>query len=139
MSAPVRIIDGLTGGSAKVTEFGQLVTSPIDYSVSSQIVASVDDLPYNLVAPEHGRAIIITSILLTANKNVGVNDATVTMYSSSTADATTGNDILQIELARNGQLILTGLNLRIDKGLFLNVKTNDETVYATVFYYRVPI
>ena len=61
------------------------------------------------------------------------------MYSSSTAGATTGNDNLQIELARNGQLTLTGLNLRIDKGLFLNVKTNDETVYATVFYYRVPI
>ena len=134
MTAPVRLVDPLTGVSARVTEFGQLVTSPIDYSVSSQIVAAVDDLPYNLVAPEQGRSIIITSILLTANKNVGVNDATVTLYSSSTADATTGNDILQI-----GQLTLTGLNLRIDKGLFLNVKTNDETVYATVFYYRVPI
>ena len=139
MTAPVRIIDPHTGVGARVTEFGQLVTSPIDYSTSSQIVADVADLPYNLVGPEHGRSIIITSILLTANKNVGVNDATVTMYSATTETATTGTDILQIELARNGQLVLTGLNLRIDSGLFLNVKTNDATVYATVFYYRVPV
>lgn len=139
MTAPVKIIDPHTGIGAKVTEFGQLVTSPIDYSISSQIVALVADLPYTLVNPEHGRSIIITSILLTANKDVGVNDATVTLYSSSTSTATTGSDILQIELARNGQLPLTGLNLRIDSGLFLNVKTDDTTVYATVFYYRVPV
>ena len=139
MSAPIRIIDPHTGVGARVTEFGQLVTSPIDYSVSSQIVAAVADLPYNLVGPEHGRSIIVTSIILTANKNVGVNDATVTLYSSSTATATTGADILQLELERNGKLVLTGLNLRVESGLFLNVQTNDATVYATVLYYRVPV
>ena len=139
MSAPVRIIDGLTGVSAKVTEFGQLVTSPIDYSVSSQVVAAVDDLPYNLVGPEHGRSIIVTAIILTANKDVGVNDATVTLYSASTAEATAGEDILQLELERNGKLVLTGLNLKVESGLFLNVQTNDSTVYATVLYYRVPV
>ena len=139
MTAPIRIVDPHTGVGAKVTEFGQLVTSPIDYSVSSQIVANVDDLPYNLVGPEHGRSIIVTSIILTANKDVGVNDATVTVYSSSTETSTTGADVFQIELARNGQLVLSGLNLKVESGLFLNVKTNDTTVYATVLYYRVPV
>ena len=139
MTAPIRIVDPHTGVGAKVTEFGQLVTSPIDYSVSSQIVATVDDLPYNLVGPEHGRSIIVTSIILTANKDVGVNDATVTVYSSSTETSTTGEDVFQIELARNGQLVLSGLNLKVESGLFLNVKTNDTTVYATVLYYRVPV
>ena len=139
MTAPIRIVDPHTGVGAKVTEFGQLVTSPIDYSVSSQIVATVDDLPYNLVGPEHGRSIIVTSIILTANKDVGVNDATVTVYSSSTETSTTGADVFQIELARNGQLVLSGLNLKVESGLFLNVKTNDTTVYATVLYYRVPV
>ena len=139
MTAPIRIVDPHTGVGAKVTEFGQLVTSPIDYSVSSQIVANVDDLPYNLVGPEHGRSIIVTSIILTANKDVGVNDATVTVYSSSTETSTTGEDVFQIELARNGQLVLSGLNLKVESGLFLNVKTNDTTVYATVLYYRVPV
>ena len=139
MTAPSRIVDPHTGVGAKVTEFGQLVTSPIDYSVSSQIVATVDDLPYNLVGPEHGRSIIVTSIILTANKDVGVNDATVTVYSSSTETSTTGADVFQIELARNGQLVLSGLNLKVESGLFLNVKTNDTTVYATVLYYRVPV
>ena len=139
MTAPVRIVDPHTGVGAKVTEFGQLVTSPIDYSISSQIVATVDDLPYNMVGPEHGRSIIITSIILTANKDVGVNDATVTLYSASTSTATTGEDILQLELERNGKLVLTGLNLRVENGLFLNVKSSDSTVYATVLYYRVPV
>ena len=139
MTAPVRIVDPLTGTAAKVTDFGQLVTSPIDYSVSSQVVAAVADLPYNMVGPENGRSIIVTAIILTANKDVGVNDATVTLYSASTAEATTGEDILQLELERNGKLVLTGLNLKVERGLFLNVKTNDSTVYATVLYYRVPV
>ena len=139
MSAPVRIIDPHTGIGARVTEFGQLVTSPIDYSLSSQVVAIVDDLPYTAVSPEQGRSIIITSIILTANKDVGVNDATVTLYSASTAGATTGEDILQLELERNGKLVLTGLNLKVDIGLFLNIKTSDTIVYATILYYRVPV
>ena len=139
MTAPVRIVDPYSGVSAKVTEFGQLVTSPIDYSVSSQIVATVDDLPYTLVSPQNGRSIIITTVLLTANRNIGVNDATVTVYAASTATATSGDDIFQVELAKNGQLVLTGLNLRVNSGLFLNVKSNDSTVYATVLYYRVPV
>tara|TARA_R110002096_G_scaffold276_1_gene1550 strand:+ start:54 stop:473 length:420 start_codon:yes stop_codon:yes gene_type:complete len=139
MSAPVRIIDPHTGIGARVTEFGQLVTSPIDYSLSSQVVAIVDDLPYTAVSPEQGRSIIITSIILTANKDVGVNDATVTLYSASTAGATTGEDILQLELERNGKLVLTGLNLKVDGGLFLNIKTSDTIVYATILYYRVPV
>ena len=139
MSAPCRIVDPHTGVGAKVTEFGQLVTSPIDYSVSSQIVATVADLPYTLINPQNGRSIIITTVLLTANRSIGVNDATVTVYSTSTADATSGDNIFQMELAKNGQLVLTGLNLRVSSGLFLNVKTNDTTVYATVLYYRVPV
>lgn len=139
MTAPVRIVDPLTGIAAKVTDFGQLVTSPIDYSISSQVAAAVADLPYNMVGPENGRSIIVTAIILTANKNVGVNDATVTLYSASTGDATTGENILQFELERNGKLVLTGLNLKIKSGLFLNVKTNDPTVYITVLYYRVPV
>ena len=139
MSAPIRIIDPHTGVGAKVTEFGQLVTSPIDYSISSQIAVGVDNLPYTLADPDHGQSIIITSIILTANKDVSVNDATVTLYSAPTSDATTGNDILQLELERNGKLVLTGLNLKVNSGLFLNVKSSDSTIYTTVLYYRVPI
>ena len=140
MVAPVKIVDPKSGIAATVTEFGQLITAPVDYSVVTQAEASTIDTAYNLVEPTSGQQVVVTDIILSANRSIGVNDATVVLYTATAPDTTTvDGGILSLELEKNGKMILTGLNLITEAGKWINIKTNDATIFATVMYYRVPI
>ena len=139
MTAGIRLV-GKNDQAVLVTEFGQLVVAPIDYSTSVNAEMSVDDQAYNLVGPSSGQEIIVTDIILTANRNVGVNDATVTIYIADGPDVTAeAGDILQLEMLKQSTLSLNGLNLKIPKGKWINAKTNDNTVFVTLMFYRVPM
>ena len=140
MTAGVKIVDPKTGMSATVSEYGQLITGPVDYSVTAQQKLDVNNQAFNFIKPEANRQIIITGIIMTANKNVGATDATVTLYTSETEDGVTAvGNILQLEMQRNSNIVLTGVNVKIDSGLFINAVTDDNDVYVTLFYYRVPV
>jgi hypothetical protein len=96
---------------------------------------------YNYVTPLMGHKIVITDILLYANKNVGAGDATVTIYGNSTGPSDTTEDIviLQTEMLKQTSRDLTGLNIILDvEGHWLNGKTDDDDVYLTIGYYYVP-
>ena len=140
MAAPVYIVDPKSGNKATVSEFGQLTTSPVDYSISVQ--ASMVDINtvYNLIDPVDGKLIIITDVIFTANKSVGTNDATVALYTTNVKDSLVETDkIVEIEMASRSNMVVTGLNLKVDAGLYINAKTNDNTVFITLMYYRVPV
>jgi hypothetical protein len=140
MAAPVYIVDPLTGNKAVVSEFGQLTVAPVAYSTPVQETLTVIDTAFTMIEPVDGKLIIITDIILTANKAVGVNDATVTLYTSQVAnDLVPFSDILELEMIRSSSLPLTGLNTKIEPGLFVNAKTNDNDVFVTIMFYRVPV
>ena len=140
MTAPVVICDPLTGSRASVTKFGQLIVAPVDYSIPVTVSMSLVDTPYLLVSPSDGKAIVITSAIITANRLVGVNDATISIYSSDTADgAIPASPEITLEMIKSTTLPLTGLNLLIPKGKFLLAQTDDNTVFLTIGYYRVPV
>lgn len=140
MSAPIVITDPMTGKAAMVSKFGQLITSPIDYSTPFTAAMSSSNTPYLLVSPIGGKSIVITTLILTANKSVGANDATVSIYTTDTIDgALTSTPEVQLEMIKKSSLPLTGLNLIIPEGKFLFAQTDDNTVYATIGYYRVPV
>ena len=140
MPVPVHISDPKTGNKASVTEFGQLVVAPVDYSTPVTASMSVIDTPYMLISPVSGKAIVVTAMILTANRNIGINDATVTIYASDTADGVIpSTPEITLEMAKNSSLPLTGINFLIPKGKFLLAQTNDATVFLTVGFYRVPI
>ena len=140
MAAPVYIVDPKTGNKATVSEFGQLTVSPVDYSTSVQASMIDVNTVYNLVEPVDGKLIIITDLILTANKSVGTNDATVSLYTTNVKDSLIEKDkIIEIEMASRSNMVLTGLNLKVDAGLYINSKTNDNTVFVTLMYYRVPV
>ncbi len=139
MTAGIRLV-GKNDQAVLVTEFGQLVVAPIDYSTSVNAEMSVNDQAYNLVGPSSGQEIIVTDIILTANRNIGVNDATVTIYIADGPDDTAeAGDILELEMLKQSTLSLNGLNLKIPKGKWINAKTNDNTVFVTLMFYRVPM
>lgn len=142
MVAPVKIIDPTSGNAATVTEFGQLVVAPVDYSTISQQTGAVNGQAYNLAEPSEGQQIVVTSIILTGGRDIGTAGATVDLYLADAPDATVFSPedaVLSLELVKNGQLVLTSLNLITETGKWINFKTDDNTVYVTILYYRVPI
>jgi hypothetical protein len=140
MSAPTVIQDAKSGQRATVTKFGQLVVAPVDYSTPVAKTLDVINTAYNFIEPSYQQNIVITDIILTANKNVGATDATVTLYEADEIDTTTStNDILNLEMIKQSNLVLTGLNMLVSEGKFVNAKTDDDDVFVTIMYYKVPV
>jgi hypothetical protein len=138
MACRAHVEDPETGTNAKVTARGQLVTSPLAFSDTASVTADVINTGYNLWKPLSGKRFVVTDILLYANKNVGATDATVVLYEASADDSTTvDKTILNIEMPKNTSRDLVGLNLILTEGKWLNVKTDDDDIFATVMGYYV--
>ena len=138
MPLPVRIEDPETGKVAKVTSQGQLITGNLTFSSSTQATLAVANTPVKIVTPRAGKIIIITDIILYANRNVGVNDASVQLYESESeavAKVSTDNVLLNQEIAKQTSLVLTGLNWKVAEGKFLNGVTDDDDVFVNLGCY----
>ncbi|MEK0326941.1 MAG: hypothetical protein QQN63_14685, partial [Nitrosopumilus sp.] len=82
MALNVNIMDGVVDDSkARVTQFGQLVTAPLDYSTLVTREISSVNVAVNFVPPKQGHRIVITDIMLQANKQV-TGEAIVNIYTS---------------------------------------------------------
>lgn len=139
MVVKVVIQDPKTKNKAAVTEFGQLVVAPIDYSQPITAEMSSIDTPYLLISPVEEKGIVITTLILNANRNVGVNDATVVLYTADTKDAAVpASPEVKLQMIKSSSLPLTGLNLLIPKGKFVIAQTDDATVFVTLGFYRIP-
>ena len=141
MTLPVQIIDGQGGAfRTMVTQYGQLVVAPLDYSTAVTHEMSAVDIANNFAIPKSGHRIVITDIILNAENSVGnVPGATVEIYEASSATSTEiSKCIITIELIKNATLPLIGLNLLTSPSVWLNAKTDDATVNATVMFYYVP-
>lgn len=139
MSAALAIKDGASKNLAKVTRFGQLITAPLDYSTPVAKALTSIDTAYNFIEPMQGKSIVITDIVITANRQIGANDATVILYEAGEINELTATkEILNLEMIKQSQLVLTGINLLVPEGLFVNAQTNDDVVFITLMYYRVP-
>ena len=139
---PSKLIDPVSGMAATVTDFGQLVVAPIDYSSVVQGELDTINTAVNLLTPTQAQQIVITDIILTANRSIGANDATVDLYLADGPEElvfTPADAVLSLELEKNGKLTLTGLNLITRPGAWINAKTDDNTVFVTLMYYRVPV
>ena len=133
------IVDG--SGSkvrTKVTSIGQVVTAPYSYDEVSAGTLDVDNTAVNFFGPKVGQQFVLTTILLTANKNV-TTDCTVDIYEATTATATVvTKSIVNIEMLKNTGRDITGLNLLISEGSYINGKTDDDDVFVTLMGYYIP-
>lgn len=141
MPAPVNIQDGDTGVVARVTKFGQLVVAPIQYSTPIAVDLDVTGVAFNFIGPAQGQQIVITDIIASANKDVSnVDPADVTIYAADTVDSLVESPVIVApQLTRANNLALTGLNLIVDEGKFVNAKTTDTIITVTIMFYRVPV
>jgi len=141
MTLNVEIVDGRGGGAkARCTTRGELVINRFAYSTPYTATAAVINTAYNFVGPISAKQFVVTDILLYANKNVGAGDASVQVYEATSATETTvSKAVLDIEMLKQTSRDLTGLNLIISEGKWLNIKTDDNTIFATVMGYYVPV
>lgn len=138
MSAPVRIQGGENSVSAIVTDLGQLVVAPIAYSRPTYVFMDLINTTYNVLKPVANKDIIVTGLVLNANRNVSnTTGGTVQIYTASTEGAAAGTNFFILELVRNQTITLTNLNIQIDRGLFVNARTDDDDFNLTLFSYRI--
>ena len=139
MSISTTIKDGWGQDTeACVTSRGQLVVAPLDFSLAYTQVALLNNTAFSFVPPLPGKRFIVTDILLYANKGVGANDANVTIYEAGSETSTTvDRTILSVEMLKQTSRDMIGLNLIISEGKWLNIKTDDNTIFSTVMGYYV--
>ena len=141
MATPTVIKDNDSGLTVKVTKWGQLVVAPIQYSTPITIEMNVINTAFNFITPSDGSSIVITDIFVAADKNVNATTpADVEIYTSAAPDSTVViNSILQPRLTRSSNIPITGLNLLIGEGVWVNGKTDDVGILLTIMFYRVPV
>ena len=134
MTIPVQLVGG--GAEVVVTSHGELVVAPLSPNVSKHHTMALVDTAYNFAVPIIGSIMRLQNILIYANKGVGVNDATIEIYTANAIDSLDVIEtVMTIELPKYASRDLIGLNLELPEGVFLNAKTDDNTVYATMMGY----
>ena len=137
MSVDVKVLDGRGEGNAgRITKNGQFIVAPIAYSVPITKILDSINVAVNFAKPRVRTRIVVTDIICHANRNVGVNDATFEIYEASAVDSTTiDKSIISLEIPKNENFILTGLNFITSECVFINAKTNDATIFVTIAGY----
>lgn len=135
MSLSTHITDGKgSKAQAKVTERGELIIAPISYSSPTfQEMTSVNTA-YNFIKPKVGHEIVITSIIVNANKGVSSTDgALIEIYTANSDTSIVPiDDILTVQLVKNARQVLTGLNFKVASGVWINAVTDDATIFLTI-------
>lgn len=132
----VGIKDPATSKSVKVTPQGQLVTAPLKFSTIRQNTLAIINTAYNFATPQPNQAGVITDIILSAGRDVGVNGALVEIYlTDSSTSTTTLIPITTFQMPAGTSIQLTGLNWEYTQGYWLSMKTDDNTIYASMAGY----
>jgi len=139
MTLGVEIKDQDSDIRARVTKYGQLVTAPLSFSVPTSNNMVLINTPYNFIEPQPGQSIIITNVIVSADKNVSNTDpANVVVYQSDGVNSLTNlGTLVQPQLLRGENLNFL-MNLIVGEGVWVNATTNDDAILLFLYYYYVP-
>lgn len=142
MTTPVHILDGSRGSSDKacVTSIGQLVVAPFDYDLVIHQELATINTAYNFYAPKTGKQFVVTGMYYNADQQVATNvGATVIIYEADTASETTVDKVIhQDDMIRNDRVTISGANILINEGKYVNAKTDDDDIHMTITGYYIP-
>ena len=141
MSLGVNIVNNDGGDAVGVTPVGQLIVAPYDYSTPVAKTLDTINTAFNFIEPLAGHFIVITDIIVSAGKTVSnTTPADVEIYQAEAIDTITVlEEILEPQLVGAANIALTGLNMKIPAGVWVNATTDDATILLTMMYYRVPV
>lgn len=95
---------------------------------------------FNLYFPDLGLQHVITGIRLKANRDVSnTTDASVVVYEASSLTSTIEDKVLYETALVRGEFdaMPPGVELLVNEGKFINVKTTDASIFANVFTYLI--
>lgn len=128
------------GKNVKVSSVGELIVRSFDYSTPVFKSLNSDNAAFNFFKPKAGFKFVLTDVIADANRDIGVNGATVDIYEANAEDSTTiDTQILQFDMPKNTSKILTSLNfITIGEGKFINAKSDDSNILLTISGFFVP-
>lgn len=127
------------GNRVGISTNGELYVAPLNPNISVHHTMDTVDTAYNFAVPQTGFKMRLQNILIYGDKAIGTNDASIVIYAATSANATTGTVILELELPKYASRDIIGLNLELSEGVHLNAKTNDNNVFLTMMGYYAPI
>ena len=137
MPIQVQII-GPNNRIVEVLPNGQIVIAPLKYSGTKFNNMDLVDTAYNFHEPRAGKRFVITGMIVATNRSVGANGAVIEFYEASAVDSTTvDKTILRLDMVKNDILPIVDANFILTEGVFLNGKTDDDDVLATIAGYEV--
>ncbi len=133
-------IVGPSGVAAEVLQGGRLVMSEIAFSEAQFQGMDTIDTAFNFYSPKAGKRLVITGFIVDTNKDIGPDGASIIFYEADSADSiTVDKTVLQFAMTKNTNRSPLPLNLIVTAGKFLNGKTNDATVLATILGYEANV
>ncbi len=129
---------GRNGRVVEATNNGELAVAPLEYSTGKAQSMDAINTAFNFHQPRAGKRFVITAIITSTSRNVGVNGANIEFYEASAVDETTVDEsVLLLDMPKSKVLPLLGLHRILNEGVFLNGKTDDAEVLVTIAGYEV--
>ena len=119
--------------AAKVTDRGQVVVAPLDFSIPSSISLVCASTAYNFAAPKSNKIFIITDIIISSGS--GASQIVDLYEANSETSLTVQKQIFNLDMSAKTYVPLTGLNWKLTQGFWLNAKSNGTTAMVTIAGY----
>ena len=132
-------IVGPNGNEAHVTSSGELVVAPLHYDETKFNELAVDNTGYNFYGPLPGKQFVITGFIAVGDQQITANaNANVIIYEAADTGTTTVDKILvQFVIKQDQDIPMPGLHILVNKGKFVNAKTDDDDVHLTLMGYYI--
>ena len=125
---------------ASISNNGEVITRPFNYSEFNSQTLNVVDTAFNHVGPKDKFRFVITGVVISGNRDIGVNGSILSIYTASTATSTTALDTpVQVEVPKSTVLPYIQPNVIIAENVFLNSKCDDDVVRVGIFGFFVPV
>jgi len=139
----VHVISGSGNGrSADVSVNGEMITRAFNYSTPAfQNMDQTTDA-FNFQSPSVGEQFVITGVVLSGNRDIGVNGAITTIYEATGIDSTTitaARILLEVEIPKSTVFPFLVPNILVGEGFFVNGHTDDNNVRVALYGYFVPV
>ena len=139
MSIQSRIVGGKTRNEALVTRLGEVAVSPLFFSKFYNGATASNDVPVNILEPKHGMGFVIKAIILSGDRSIGASGAVTAIYENNTSGTDTVQEtvIITEEIAKQTRMQLTGLNILVSPGKWVNVVSDDVIVRCNISGYYI--
>ena len=122
------------GKHVEVNESGELLISDGPYDLVEFNELDAINTAYNYYSPNGQKQFVMTGFMAYGDKQItGSTNATVIIYEASTIDTTTVDKVLfQFEIGQNQSVPFPSLRILVNKGVYVNAKTDDDDVHLTI-------